>query len=74
MKLKDLKQWINTLPSDTLDGNVVFREYGQLEINNHNYTIDKPIITCCVDSTTNEICLLDERSSEELEKIENQHP
>lgn len=73
MKLKELKTWINSLPSELLDGNVVFREYGKLEVNNHNYALDKPIVTCFVDEDNNEICLLDEKSSIELDKIEKEN-
>lgn len=54
MKLIELKDWINTLPVDILEYDVVNGEEGELD-GELKYRVDKPITLLLVDDETKEI-------------------
>lgn len=63
MKLNELKKWIDTLPEDFLEYDLVNGEEGYLD-GELRYRLDKPITTLLVDEDTKEIALLNEISNE----------
>lgn len=62
MKLKELKDWLNTIPDTFNDYEVVNGEYGILNENDdeYHYRVDKPVIASVVDEETKEVVLLHE--------------
>lgn len=59
MILKELKNWINRLPSEFDEYSVVNGEVGYIELEGKEdgyYRVDKPIITLTVDEDSKEIC------------------
>jgi hypothetical protein len=59
MKLNELKEWINNLPSDFDEYTVVNGEYGLID-EQYVYRVDKPITTCVIDEETKELVLLND--------------
>jgi hypothetical protein len=59
MTLKELKNWINSLPEEFNEHTVVNGEVGMLN-DEHMYRVDKPITTCMVDEETKEIVLMND--------------
>jgi|688.fasta_scaffold473587_5 hypothetical protein len=70
IKLKDLKEWVNSLPEEFLEYDVVQGEEGKID-EEFYYRIDKPITSLNVDEETKEILILIEGKDlkpEDLEK------
>ena len=59
MTLKELKDWINSLPEEFNEHTVVNGEIGIIDEQYH-YRVDEPITTCMVDEETKEIVLLND--------------
>ena len=55
MKLSELKQWINSLPDEFLDFNVVNSQEGIME--EFTYRLDTPVIAVDVDESDSEILI-----------------
>jgi hypothetical protein len=66
MKLKELKDWLNSIPVEFDDYDVVNGEYGQFTEDDETfrYRVDKPIIASIVDEETFEVVLLHEFSED----------
>ena len=60
MTLKELKDWINSLPEEFNEHTVVNGEIGIIDEEYH-YRVDKPITTCMVDEETKEVVLLNKK-------------
>lgn len=78
MILKELKDWINTLPEEFMEFDVVNGEEGQLD-KQYFYRVDKPVMTLLVDKESKEIVLLNDKSEpfsdEEINEIKgNKNP
>jgi len=60
MKLQDLKEWVNQLPEEFLEFEVVNAEEGQLTESEEDYwyRLDRPIVSCDVDEESKEVLLL----------------
>jgi hypothetical protein len=73
MNLEELKQWVNTLPEELNSFEIVNGEIGMLG-DQYHYRVDKPIVACTVDETTNEIIFMhqaeDELTEEDIKKEE----
>ena len=69
MKLREMKEWINGIPEEYLDFDVINGEYGKLGDENY-YRLDKPITLLNVDTETKEVLFLNESNMtpEEIEK------
>ena len=61
MKLRDIKEWIESLPIDFLEYDVVNGEVGDLD-GELSYRLDKPIIALTVDEQNCEIVFLNQES------------
>ncbi len=70
MQLKDLKNWVNSLPEEFLDFNVVVGECGKVE-DDFYFRKDTPVTTLSVDEEDSEILILTDTqfSDEELQKF-----
>jgi hypothetical protein len=68
MILKEMRIWINQLPPDLDNYDVIIRDWSIHE-DNFNAALDKPIVTCYIDDKNNEVCLLDQVSHDNFEKI-----
>jgi hypothetical protein len=66
MILKELKDWLDTLPDEFLDYTVVNGEVGFLDEQYH-YRVDKPVTTLLVDEDNKEIVILNDTQ----ETVEN---
>ncbi len=65
IKLKDLKEWINTLPNEFLEFDVVNAEEGQLtEDGEYTYRFDKPVVSLNVDEENSEILIMNDKPNE----------
>jgi hypothetical protein len=63
MKLKEIKKWIESLPKEFLEFEVVNGEYGELiKEDEITYRLDKPITTLTVDEGNKEIIFLNDSS------------
>ena len=76
MNVKELKDWLNSLPDKFDDYNVVNGEYGQLDEDDEQfyYRVDKPVTTTAIDQESMELIILNDTdlSKNELElKIQN---
>lgn len=59
MTLRELKTFLDTLPEEFLEFNVVNGEIGMID-NQYMYRIDKPVTTLTVDEETKEIVILND--------------
>jgi hypothetical protein len=69
MTLKELKNWLDKLPEDFLEFNVVNGEVGMLD-GEYMYRLDKPVTTLTVDVENKEIIILND-SQETEDEINN---
>ncbi len=69
MTLKELKNWLDKLPEDFLEFNVVNGEVGMLD-GEYMYRLDKPVTTLTVDVENKEIVILND-SQETEDEINN---
>jgi hypothetical protein len=69
MTLKELKTWLDKLPEEFLDFNVVNGEIGMLD-DQYMYRVDKPVTTLTVDEENKEIVILND-SQETEDHIRN---
>jgi hypothetical protein len=68
MKLADLKEWVNSLPEDTLNHEVVFRKFTIIENDSENlFAKDVSISACGIDDSTEEAYFCDSESASILE-------
>jgi hypothetical protein len=65
--------WIDSLPKEFLEYEVVNGEEGKLN-DEYFYRIDKPVVSCMVDEETKEIviCNQTDLSQEEIDEIKEQ--
>lgn len=63
MTLKEIKTWLNDLPEDFDNYELVNGEIGILGEDYH-YRADKPIIACTIDEATNEIIFMHQAPEE----------
>lgn len=70
MKLKELKDWINTLPDEFIDYEVVNGETGKVD-DNYHFRIDKFVTTLLVDKERKEVVILSdsELSEDEIKEL-----
>ena len=76
MKLKELKDFINSLPEEMDDFTVVNGEYGFLEPEDEDsliYRVDKPVLMITVEEQDKEVVLL-HQTKEDLTEFRNEHP
>lgn len=77
MILKELKDWINTLPEEFMEFNVVNGEEGQLD-EQYFYRLDKPVVSLVVDKESKEFVLLSDKNEpftdEEINEIRDITP
>ena len=67
MNIKELKNWINTIPDSYNSDTIVFRTI--MELNDENWSSkDIPISSCGIDEGNDEMYLCDEKSSKILDK------
>jgi hypothetical protein len=74
MQLKDLKEWVDNLPEEFGEYNLVNAEKSSEEQDGEfQYRLDKPIITIAVDDETKEILFFNEHvgtlNNEELQRV-----
>jgi hypothetical protein len=70
IKLKEVRDWIDTLPEEFLEFDVVNAEEGILtEDGEYTYRMDKPVVSLNVDVDNQEILILNQMKDEE----ENTH-
>ncbi len=61
IKLKEVRDWIDTLPKEFLEFNVVNAEEGLLtEDGEYTYRMDKPVVSLNVDVENQEILILNQ--------------
>lgn len=71
MTIKDLKNFLDTLPEEFNSFGVVNGEYGKFSVDDEfHYRVDKPVIALTVDEQTKELCVL-HQTEEEIDKIKN---
>jgi len=71
MTIKDLKEFLATLPEEFDNYGVVNGEYNKFKVDDgFHYRIDKPVNASIVDEETKELCLL-HQTEEEIEKIKS---
>mgnify|MGYP000235516954 FL=1 len=70
MTLKELKTWLDKLPEEFLDFNVVNGEIGMLD-DQYMYRVDKPVTTLTVDEENKEIVILNDSQETEDHIREN---
>jgi hypothetical protein len=69
MTLRELKTWLDKLPEEFLDFNVVNGEVGMLD-GEYMYRLDKPVTTLTVDEENKEVIILND-SQETEDHIRN---
>lgn len=69
MKLHELKNWINNLPEEFSDFDVVNGEVGMID-EQFMYRLDKPVTTLTVDQDNKEVIILND-SQETEDEIRN---
>jgi len=75
MILRELKEWIDSLPEEFLDCSIVNGEEGKLD-DKFWYRLDKPIVSLMFDEESNEIVFLNEPdhelTQEEIDKEDDE--
>lgn len=66
MKLKELKNWIDTLPEEFLEFSVVTAEEGPIadDEDEYYYRLDKPIVALNVDENSEEVLIVNFKTKE----------
>ena len=65
MKIKHLREWLDNLPEDYNDSEIVFRTKKENKYDSVNwYALDIPITACGIDDGNNEAYFSDETSHE----------
>jgi len=65
IKLKEVRDWIDTLPKEFLEFDVVNAEEGILtEDGEYTYRMDKPVVSLNVDVDNQEILILNQNESQ----------
>lgn len=72
MKIKDLVEFLGSLPEEFQNFELVIRSFGTEEDNN-TYMYDLPIISGFVDEENKELCLLDEENTELYKKLNQEN-
>jgi hypothetical protein len=68
MKLEHLKEWINSLPEEVLDHEVVFRKFVIIENDSENlFAKDINVAACGIDDDTKEAYFCDKESASIVE-------
>lgn len=58
--LKDLKHWVNSLPSEFSEFQVVNAEAGNIKGTEFSYRLDKPVTILTIDEENKEILILND--------------
>ena len=66
MKLKDLKEWLSSLPHEFDEYEVVNGEVGELD-EQYTYRIDKPVMAATVDEETKEVVFFHDKETKNKE-------
>jgi hypothetical protein len=66
MKIKHLREWLSTLPTELDENDLVFRDIKMSEAADHILARDVPIAACGIDSENNEAYFIDSDSAEVL--------
>lgn len=72
MKLKELKDWLNSLPEKFDEYDVVNGEVGTID-GEYMYRVDKPITTLTIDEQTKEFVILND-TQDEIENGDTEQP
>lgn len=64
MTLKELKEWVNNLPGEFENYEIMNGEFGVLDTE-HVYRLDKPVTTLYVDQENKEILILNDIEEKE---------
>lgn len=68
MRLEHLKEWVNSLPEEVLDHEVVFRKFVIIENDSENlFAKDIIVAACGIDDDTKEAYFCDKESASILE-------
>lgn len=67
MKIKDLKNWLDKLPNNYDETNIVFRTIRENDVDSWK-AFDINISACGIDEGNNEMYLCDEKSAKMIEK------
>jgi hypothetical protein len=70
MKIKDLKEWLESLPKEYHEYDLVFRKIEPSEVADHLLAYDEPIAACAIDVDNSEAYFCNEESYQ-LIKQEN---
>jgi hypothetical protein len=62
MKIKDLKEWLESLPKEYHEYDLVFRNFKLSDVADHLLAHDEPIVACAIDITNNEAYFCNEES------------
>ena len=68
MKIKHLREWLDNLPKDFNETEIVFRTIKENKDDSENwYALDIPIAACGIDAGNNEMYFCDEKSTKVIE-------
>lgn len=71
MKIKDLEDFLHSLPPEFKEYDVVIRSFAT-EDDGNSYMYDLPIFSGFIDGENNEFCLLDEENTETYKKLNDE--
>jgi hypothetical protein len=73
MTLRELKNWVDSLPSEFLEFEVVNAEAGKINGTEFSYRLDKPVTILTVDEQNKEILILNDSDKDiDEEELEGQ--
>ena len=58
MKLKELKEWLNKLPEDVQEFDIVLAQIGQTEDKQYWYRKDDPVYALDIDKNSGEVLIM----------------
>jgi hypothetical protein len=64
MKLKELKDWVNSLPEDCAEFDIVNGDLTESE-NEYTYQIEKPVVAVYMDKENKEVIILTQKIQNE---------
>ena len=64
MKLKELKDWVNSLPEDFAEFDIVNGDLTESE-NEYTYQIEKPVVAVYMDKENKEVIILTQKIQNE---------
>jgi hypothetical protein len=71
MKVKNIREWVNSLPEEFDEYNMVYRKINKSEDDGNIYVFDMPIVSASVDEENKEMCVSDDDTTKLIHELQD---